>query len=61
MKGWYADTDLAGIRDQAALALLPAEERGEFNRLWADVAALLKQVQQPSNKQPKHAPAPRKQ
>jgi serine/threonine-protein kinase len=37
---WQKDTDLAGIRDSAALAKLPADERGQWQRLWADVAAL---------------------
>jgi hypothetical protein len=31
----------AGLRDKAALAELPAEERAACERLWADVAALL--------------------
>ena len=35
------NTDLAAIRDEAALAKLPPEERAAFNKLWADVAALL--------------------
>jgi eukaryotic-like serine/threonine-protein kinase len=41
---WQKDTDLAGIRDQAALAKLPAEEQKAFTRLWADVATLLKKA-----------------
>jgi serine/threonine-protein kinase len=36
---WQQDTDLAGVRDPAALAKLPAEERESWQRLWADVAA----------------------
>lgn len=51
MKHWQTDTDLAGIRDRPALALLPPEEREAFNRVWADVAALLKQTQ-PNTKAP---------
>jgi hypothetical protein len=43
---WRKDTDLAGLRDEAALAKLPAEERQAFTRLWADVAALLKKAQE---------------
>jgi tetratricopeptide (TPR) repeat protein len=38
---WQQDTDLAGIRDAAALAKLPADERAAFKQLWADVATLL--------------------
>ncbi len=41
MKHWQKDADLAGIRDEAALAKLPPEEREAFVKLWADVAALL--------------------
>jgi tetratricopeptide (TPR) repeat protein len=37
---WQKDTDLAGVRDSAALAKLPADERASWQRLWADVAAL---------------------
>jgi tetratricopeptide (TPR) repeat protein len=39
---WQNDTDLAGLRDAAALAKLPAEDRIACRRLWADVAALLR-------------------
>ncbi|HZY86491.1 MAG TPA: tetratricopeptide repeat protein, partial [Gemmataceae bacterium] len=43
---WREDTDLAGIRDMAALAKLPTEEGKAFTRLWADVAALLKKAEE---------------
>src|SRR5262249_44579809 len=39
---WQLDRDLAGLRDMTALAKLPAEERAACERLWADVAELLK-------------------
>jgi tetratricopeptide (TPR) repeat protein len=39
---WQTDRDLAGLRDAAALAKVPAEERAACAKLWADVAALLK-------------------
>jgi tetratricopeptide (TPR) repeat protein len=39
------DRDLAGIRDQAALEKLPADEQKSFTQLWADVAALLKKAE----------------
>jgi hypothetical protein len=42
---WQQDTDLAGIRDAAALARLPADEQKAFTQLWADVAALLKKAE----------------
>ncbi len=41
---WLQDTDLAGIRDKAALAKLPAQEQKAFTQLWADVAGLLKKA-----------------
>ena len=36
---WQADAALAGVRDRAPLEKLPADERDEWLRLWADVAA----------------------
>jgi hypothetical protein len=45
LRHWQKDPDLAGIRDPAALARLPAGEREGFTRLWADVAALLKMAE----------------
>jgi tetratricopeptide (TPR) repeat protein len=45
LKHWQDDTDLAGIRDEAALARLPAEEQKAFAQLWADVAELLKKAE----------------
>ncbi len=41
---WKQDTDLAGIRDAAALAKLPAEEQKAWRALWADVDSLLKRA-----------------
>jgi tetratricopeptide (TPR) repeat protein len=46
---WQKDSDLAGIRDQAALAKLPADEKKAWAQLWADVAALLKKAQATPN------------
>jgi serine/threonine protein kinase len=37
---WRKDNDLASIRDAAALAKLPPDERAAFEQLWADVGAL---------------------
>ena len=37
---WQTDTALGGVREPAALANLPAEERARWQRLWADVTAL---------------------
>jgi hypothetical protein len=39
MKRWQQDRDLEGIRDAAALARVPAEERAACARLWLHVAA----------------------
>jgi serine/threonine-protein kinase len=41
LRAWQTDDALAGVRDRAALAKLPEDERQEWQRLWADVAALL--------------------
>jgi serine/threonine-protein kinase len=46
MKYWQQDSDLASIRDKDALAKLPAEERAACEKLWADVAALLKKAEE---------------
>ncbi len=45
---WQQDADLAGVRDKEALAKLPEAERKEWQKLWADVAALLEK----SSRQP---------
>jgi len=50
---WQKDSDLAGIRDKAALAKLPADERAAFTELWVDVAALLEKAQSPATKESK--------
>jgi serine/threonine-protein kinase len=42
---WQQDADLAPVRDRAALDRLPDDERDAWRRMWADVQALLKQVQ----------------
>jgi hypothetical protein len=46
-----AKSDLAGIRDRDALAKLPAEERAACEKLWADVAALLKKAEMPAREE----------
>jgi serine/threonine-protein kinase len=52
LQNWQKDADLAGLRDQAALAKLPAQQREACSRLWADVAASLKQKDSPTPKEP---------
>ncbi|MBV8456358.1 MAG: tetratricopeptide repeat protein, partial [Acetobacteraceae bacterium] len=41
MRHWEDDDDLVGVRARDALTRLPDEERGQWERLWADVAALV--------------------
>jgi serine/threonine-protein kinase len=41
---WQQDADLAGVRDKQALAALPADERAEWEKLWAEVAGLLRET-----------------
>jgi tetratricopeptide (TPR) repeat protein len=38
---WRRDPDFAGVRDEDALARLPAEEQAAWRHLWADVQAAL--------------------
>jgi tetratricopeptide (TPR) repeat protein len=38
---WWTDAALAGVRDRAALEKLPDDERKQWQRLWADVEALV--------------------
>ena len=44
LRHWQEDPDLAGIRDAASLAKLPADDRAACEKLWANVAGLLKQA-----------------
>jgi serine/threonine-protein kinase len=44
---WQYEGDLAGIRDAKQLDRLPADERRACERLWADVAELLKKAASP--------------
>jgi hypothetical protein len=41
LESWRHDTDLAGVRDDKALAKLPLAERREWLAFWADVKTLL--------------------
>jgi tetratricopeptide (TPR) repeat protein len=50
LRYWQQDRDLAGIRDAPALAKLSADERAACEKLWSDVAALLRPAGQlPAN------------
>jgi serine/threonine protein kinase/tetratricopeptide (TPR) repeat protein len=44
---WQKDPDFVGVRGDAALAKLPATERVAWQKLWADVDALLKRCEEP--------------
>jgi hypothetical protein len=48
LKHWQEDADFAGVRDKSALEKLPDAERAEWEKLWADVEALLKHAQEKS-------------
>jgi serine/threonine-protein kinase len=51
LQHWQQAPDLTGIRDGAALAKLPQAEREACQKLWADVAALLKKAGKPAASQ----------
>jgi hypothetical protein len=44
LESWRTDADLAGLREQAELAKLPAAERDACLKLWADVARLIEEA-----------------
>jgi hypothetical protein len=50
LKHSQQDSDLASVRDAAALAKLPEAERAEWNKLWAEVEALLKKAGEAAKK-----------
>jgi hypothetical protein len=45
---WLADPDFAGVRGPRALAKLPETERTDWQKLWNDVADMLRQAQKKS-------------
>jgi len=45
MRHWQTDADLAGVRDENALAKLPDDERARWRQLWTDVSALIKRTE----------------
>jgi tetratricopeptide (TPR) repeat protein len=47
LRHWQQDSDLAGVRDQAALAKLPRTERAAWSQLWSEVAERLPQLDGP--------------
>jgi tetratricopeptide (TPR) repeat protein len=46
LRHWEKDPDLASLRDKTSLARLPEAERQAWAQFWADVAALLRRVEQ---------------
>jgi eukaryotic-like serine/threonine-protein kinase len=44
LRRWQEGADLAGVRGKEALAKLPAEERAEWEKLWAEVADILRRL-----------------
>jgi hypothetical protein len=47
LKHWQQDTDLASVRDEAALAKLRGEEHKAWKSLWGNVDALLLKARKP--------------
>jgi tetratricopeptide (TPR) repeat protein/tRNA A-37 threonylcarbamoyl transferase component Bud32 len=41
LRRWQTDPDLAGVRDAAGLAALPADEQDAWRQFWADVAGAI--------------------
>jgi hypothetical protein len=44
LQQWQQDSDLAGLRDEDALAKMPVAEREACQTLWAEVEALLQKT-----------------
>jgi tetratricopeptide (TPR) repeat protein len=49
LEDWQTEPDLSGVRDAAALAQLPPDERTAWIQLWADVAALVNKAAEKAN------------
>ena len=47
MQHWQRDTDFDGVRGPEALARLPEAERQQWQKFWADVAALRQRAAEP--------------
>jgi serine/threonine-protein kinase len=44
LQHWKADADLAGLRDEAALAKLPPDEQATCRALWSEVDGILRRA-----------------
>lgn len=58
IRAWSTSPDLAGVRDAAALARLPADEAREWTILWQDAASLLPPRRMTWKPAPPPPPAP---
>lgn len=47
LRHWWQDSDLAGIRDDAALSRIPPDEQADWRRFWSAAAGLLKKTELP--------------
>jgi hypothetical protein len=47
LQHWQKDKDFASVRDVETLAKLPEAERANWQKIWADVADLLKRTDEP--------------
>jgi hypothetical protein len=47
MQHWPNDDAFASVRGDGALARIPTEERKEWERLWAEVDALIRRASEP--------------
>jgi tetratricopeptide (TPR) repeat protein len=52
LQHWQTNADLAGLREEQALAKLPPEERKAWRQLWADARLLLEQASAAAKQQP---------
>jgi serine/threonine-protein kinase len=46
LQHWQQDPDLGEVRDAATLTKLPTEERNAWQKLWSEVAALLRKAEE---------------
>jgi serine/threonine protein kinase/Flp pilus assembly protein TadD len=58
LQHWRTDPSLAAVRDEAALAKLPAEEAEAWRRLWADVRGMIAAAGDAEHPRDSAAPGP---
>jgi len=46
LKHWQKDPDFSGVRDQASLKTLPAEQAKQWREFWGDVQSTLIRAEQ---------------